>query len=99
MGSIRSYLGKGNNMSELQELLTQLHQCGLHGHISEGPPSQIVGGRSVSKLMAIPIYRDSFSVSRDSRGWLVRVDGEGQRVNEAIVTTADEVVRAIAGGA
>jgi hypothetical protein len=82
-------------MDELRDLLALLKLRGLHGHISEGPPEQIIGGRSVSMTMGIPIYGGSFSTSHGRHGWLVRTDGEGQLVNEVTVATADEVIRAI----
>jgi predicted NAD/FAD-binding protein len=88
-------------LNELQELLGQLRQRGLHGQISNGPPAQIIGGRSASMSKGlpeeIPIYRNSFSISRGPDGWLVSTDGEGQLVNEAIVATTDEVLQVIAG--
>lgn len=90
-------------MNELRELLARLKQRGLHGHISEGPPAQIVGGRSASTttigVIEMPIYQDSFSVALGANGWIVRKDGGGQIVDEVVVATPEQVVEVIAGSA
>jgi hypothetical protein len=89
-------------MDQLRELLVRLKQRGFQGHISEGPPVQIVGGRSASTTTIgtteVPIYQNSFSVALGAKGWIIRKDGGGQLVDEAVVATPEQVVEIIAGG-
>jgi hypothetical protein len=83
-------------VDELRELLAQLYQRGLHGHISERF-LLIVGGRSVSTVHGITLCQGGgFNISREPNGWVVRTDGKGQEVHEVTVATAEEVLHVIA---
>jgi len=82
-------------MDDLRELLNLLKQRGLNGHVTDANPARIIGGRFVSEASGIRVYQDAFSVSRNAEGWLVRTSGKGQSVDEVVVATADDVVRAI----
>jgi hypothetical protein len=86
-------------MDELRELLVQLMQHGVHGHISEGPPAQIIGGRLVSMTrigtVETPVYQDSFSIVRGVDSWTVCKDSGGQLVKEVIVPSAEDVLKMV----
>lgn len=84
-------------MDELRELLVRLKQHGVHGHISEGEPAQIIGGRSVSMTkigtVEMPVYQESFSIVRGTDGWTVCKNSGGQLVDEVTVPTAEDALK------
>ena len=90
-------------MDDLRELLVQLKQHGVHGHISDGPPAQIIGGRSVSMTrigtVEMPVYQESFSIVRGTDSWTVYKDSGGQLVEEVTVPTAEGALKLVLNAA
>jgi hypothetical protein len=95
--------GSGGKMDELREVLVQLKQRGVCGHISNGSPAQIIGGRSVSMTrigtVEVPVYQESFSIVRRKDSWTVCKDSGGQLVEEVTVPTAEDVLNLVLNAA
>lgn len=83
--------------SDLGKGLALLRSEGLAAESHAGPPAEIVGGTEAFVFSGVLMFKNGFNISFEREGWVVRLPGEGQLVDEAVVPDiASAVARVVA---
>ena len=69
-------------MQDLQEAVATLLTLNIYAEYRDEKIKEIFGGKEVSDISGIRVYKNGFNISLEKDVWVVRLPGEGQIINE-----------------